>query len=165
MLWLASDEAKPKRSEAAKAVLKRKSEEKRKVHAKQKREYYENDTKTRKKAVKKACHDYIRARDINDGCICCGKPLGDNFHAGHYLESGNNPLVRYDENNIHGQRLDCNFFHGGDSGEYKQRLITKIGLFEYYCLMSKKGGTDTRKPQDYKEIEVYFKNKLKTLTV
>ena len=132
-----------------------------KKHAAKKREYYDNDIKTRKKAAKKVCHDYIRDRDKNDSCICCGKPLGDNYHAGHFLESGNNPLVRYDENNIHGQRLDCNFFKGGDSGEYKERLINKIGVFEYQCLMHKKGGTDKRTAQDYKAIELYFKDKIK----
>jgi len=143
--------------------LKKKNTQKRKVHTKKTSEFYENDTKTRKKAAKESCHAYIRERDKNKCCICCGKSLGDDFHAGHFFESGNNPLIRYDENNIHGQRADCNVLNGGDSGEYKQRLIAKIGLFEYYCLVSRKSGTDSGSPQDYKEIEVYFKNKLKHL--
>jgi len=119
--------------------------------------------KTRKTAAKKVCHDYIRARDSGRPCICCGKPLGSNFHAGHWLNSGNNPQVRYNENNIHGQRLDCNFFKGGDSGEYRCNLTNKIGLVEVNKLLNLKGGTMKRTAEDYRTIEVYYKSKLKRL--
>ena len=122
-----------------------------------------NNLKTRKDAAKKACHDYIRARDSGKGCICCKKPLGHNFHAGHFLESGNNPQIRYDEDNIHGQRLDCNFFKGGDSGSYQENLITKIGLDRVNNLKNLSGGTVKRTPEDYRVIENYYKNKLKEL--
>lgn len=122
-----------------------------------------NNLKTRKDAAKKACHDYIRARDSGNGCICCGEPLGSNFHAGHFLESGNNPQVRYDEDNIHGQRLDCNFFRGGDSGDYKENLINKIGIVKVNQLLNLKGGTMKRSPDDFKAIEQYYKGKLKDL--
>lgn len=123
----------------------------------------ENDLKTRKKAAKDSCHAYIRERDKGKLCPCCDKPLGDNYHAGHYLESGNNPKIRYDEDNIHGQRIDCNYFKGGDSGLYRVNLIKRIGLSRVEELESMKGGTVKRTPQDYKKIEVYFKNKLKSL--
>lgn len=120
----------------------------------------DNDLKTRKEAAKKACHTYIRERDKNQLCICCGKHLGENYQAGHYIESGNNPKIRYDENNIHGQRLDCNYFKGGDHGMYRVNLIKKIGLKEVERLESMKGGTVKRMPEDYKEIETYYKEKL-----
>jgi len=122
-----------------------------------------NNLKTRKDAAKKACHDYIRARDSGKGCICCNKPLGNNFHAGHWLESGNNPQIRYDEDNIHGQRLDCNFFKGGDSGDYQENLIIKIGLDRVNKLKNLTGGTVKRSPDEYKIIEKYYKNKLEEL--
>ena len=123
-----------------------------------------NNLKTRKDAAKKACHDYIRARDSGQGCICCGKPLGNNFHAGHFMESGNNPQIRYNEDNIHGQRLDCNFFKGGDSGSYQENLIIKIGLDRVNKLKNLSGGTVKRTPDDYRAIEQYYKRKLKDLT-
>lgn len=123
----------------------------------------DKDLKTRKNAAKDACHAYIRERDKNDLCICCNKPLGKDYHAGHYIESGNNPKIRYDERNIHGQRLDCNFFKSGDSGMYRVNLIKKIGLGEVERLESMKGGTVKRTAQDYKEIEIYYKRKLKEL--
>ena len=132
-------------------------------NAKQKREFKQSDIKTRKPAAVKACHAYIRARDKHLPCICCGKPLGDDYHAGHWLNSGNNPLTRFDEDNIHGQRLDCNFFKGGDSGDYEKNLRLKIGDERVDLLLSKKGCTEKRTGQDYLKIEKYYKTKLKEL--
>lgn len=123
----------------------------------------ENDLSTRKEAAKTACHAYIRERDRGQPCICCGKPISDQNQAGHYLESGNNPKIRYDEDNIHLQSLRCNFFKGGDSGSYRINLIQKIGLERVERLESMKGGTVKRTHQDYKEIEIYYKEKLKVL--
>lgn len=122
-----------------------------------------NDLKTRKKAAKTACHTYIRARDYGLPCICCGQPTGDDSQAGHYIPSGPNPQVRYDEDNIHLQRLNCNYFKGGDSGKYKYNLIKKIGIAKTEALESKQGGTMKRTCEDYKNIETYYKQKLEDL--
>jgi len=153
-------EADRKRLKAAKKA----KSEKKKVHAKQKREFYDNDIKTRKEAAKTACHAFIRKRDYGKPCICCGREYKESFHAGHYLESGNNPRIRYDEDNIHGQSDYCNTYQGGNSDDYKGNLIKKIGLEKVEMLESLKGGTMKRTAQDYKEIELYYKDKLKQLT-
>ena len=142
--------------------IKAKKAEKRE-HAKQKREFQQNDLKVRKPAAKNACHAYIRERDKNEPCICCNRPLGENYHAGHWLESGNNPQTRYDSRNINAQRIDCNFFKGGDSGDYEANLRAKIGDEAVEELKSMKGGTMKRTAQDYLEIEGYYKNKIKEL--
>lgn len=134
-----------------------------KVWAKEKREYKKNDYRVRKPAAKKACHSYIKERDKNELCICCNEPLGDDFQAGHWLESGNNPQVRYDENNIHAQRLHCNFYKGGDSGDYEKNLRSKIGDAAVDELITKKGGTVKRTAEEYLEIESHFKKKLEIL--
>ena len=128
-----------------------------------KAKYYADDVKTRKAAAKKACHEYIRARDKDKPCICCNKPLGDEYHAGHFLESGNNPSVRYDEDNIHGQRVDCNYFKGGDSGDYKENLIKRIGSQRVQKLLESKKVSVKRTARDYLEIESYYKAKLKEI--
>jgi len=128
----------------------------RKAHIEKKK----SQIKTRKAAAKKACHDYIRARDSGKPCICCGEPLGLDYHAGHFLESGNNPQIRYDERNIHGQRISCNVFKGGDSGSYKENLMRKIGIKNINELLNMKGGTMKRTADDYRLIEDYYKNKL-----
>jgi hypothetical protein len=132
-----------------------------KKNAKQKREFKQSDLKTRKDAAKKACHAYIRARDNGLPCICCGRPINGSVHAGHFLESGNNPQIRYDENNIHAQSSYCNTYKGGNSDDYEGRLRIKIGSDIVDSLLSKKGGTVKRTAQDYLEIESYYKDKLK----
>jgi len=134
-----------------------------KEHAVRKKEFKANDLGPRKTAAKKACHEYIRARDKGKPCPCCGEPLGDSFHAGHFLESGNNPKIRYDEDNIHGQRIYCNTYKGGDSGQYKENLIKMIGADRVERLISLKGGTVKRTANDYREIELLYKSKLKEL--
>ncbi len=144
-------------------VKKKRIAKQKKANARQKREFYDNDLKTRKAAAKTACHAYIRARDDGKPCICCGRPLGEKFDAGHFLESGNNPKIRYHEDNIHAQSVYCNQFKGGNSGDYKGRLIDKIGAERVDYLLANKGGTMKRTAQDYKEIEVYYKQKLKEL--
>lgn len=119
--------------------------------------------KTRKAAAKKACHTYIRARDKGRPCICCGRPLGDKYDAGHWLESGNNPKTRYHEDNIHAQSVYCNQYKGGDSDDYEGRLRIKIGDDRVEYLKENKGGTMKRTAEDYIEIEQHYKNKLKEL--
>lgn len=153
---------KKKRLADGKAIAK-KEREKGKADAAYKRKFYDSDAKTRRRAARLACHAYIRERDKGQPCICCGSPLHEGFHAGHYLEAGNNPRVRYDERNINGQNIDCNYFKGGDSGQYRRNLIAKISEDQVLEVESLKGGTLKRTAQDYKAIEVYYKDKLKAL--
>ena len=134
-----------------------------KKHAKEKRSFQLSDRKTRKTALKTACHAYIRARDKDKLCICCNEPLGKDYHAGHWLESGNNPLIRYDEDNIHGQRVYCNKFKGGDSGDYQKNLRIKIGDNKVDRLLGMKGGVDPLSADDMLELENKYKQKLKDL--
>lgn len=146
----------------AKAEKKKQQEQKAKNVA-FKKNFQKTDIKTRKDAAKKWCHEYIRLRDKDKPCVCCGKPLGEDYHAGHFIESGNNPQTRYDEDNIHGQRVDCNYFKGGDSGDYKENLIGRIGMDRVNAVLSKKGGTMKRTAQDYQAIEDYYRDKIKDL--
>lgn len=142
------------------AIIKKASDKK---HAKRKRNFQLSDRKTRRLALKKACHDYIRARDKGLSCICCNEPLGGEYHAGHWLESGNNPKIRYDEDNIHGQRIYCNTYKGGDSGDYEKNLRAKIGGKRVDMLLSLKGGTDKMTTNDMLALENKYKQKLKDL--
>jgi hypothetical protein len=146
-----------------KQLAKAKADTKKK-HSKQKRDFYESDTKTRKAAAKKACHDYIRFRDKDELCICCGRALGFKYDAGHFLESGNNSELRYHEDNIHGQSVYCNQYKGGDSDDYEGRLRLKIGDERVDYLLANKGGNIKRSADDYKAIEIYYKDKLCKLT-
>jgi hypothetical protein len=137
--------------------------EQNKEHRLKRKIFKASDLKTRKIAAKIACHRYIRERDKNQTCICCGRKLGDKFDAGHFLESGNNPQIRFDEDNIHAQSVYCNQYKGGDSDDYRGNLIKKIGLERVERLENMKGGAVKRSAEDYKQIESYYKDKLKAL--
>ena len=134
-----------------------------KIHKEKKAAFRQSDLKIRKAAAKKACHAYIRYRDKGKPCICCNRPLGEKYDAGHFLESGNNPLIRYDEDNIHAQSVYCNQYKGGDSDDYRGNLIKKIGIERVERLESMKGGAVKRTADDYLKIEQYYKQKLKDL--
>ena len=146
------------RKNGAKARIKAKDKEFKEI----KRRVKAESLKTRKRAAKEACHLYIRTRDKDQPCICCGKPLLPDFHAGHFFESGNNPKIRYDESNINGQNLQCNYFK--DGGDYETNLVEKVGKQEVNRLRSLKGGVVKRTAEDYREIELYFKDKLLEIT-
>lgn len=141
-----------------------KQEATKKKNAKQKREFKDNDIKTRKEAAKKACHEYIRKRDCDLPCICCGRVIVGTVHAGHFLESGNNSFLRYNEDNIHAQSSYCNTYKGGNSDDYEGRLRVKIGNERVDYLLANKGGAIKRSASDYKAIEVKYKAKLKAVT-
>jgi len=92
--------------------------------------------KTRSDWIKGAQHAfnaYIRARDRNLPCICCGKPLKDSdtgggFDCGHYRSVGSAPHLRFDERNANGQTKQCNRYGSGRAVDYRLGLIARIGL-------------------------------------
>lgn len=140
----------------------------RQKNAKLKRDYYENHIPTQKAKATKAFNAYIRARDRGDNCISCGKSMDNcTIDAGHYIAAGkglSGSLHRYDENNVHAQcHWDCNIQQSGNLVEYRQGLIKKIGEEEVERLETTKG-TIKRTAQDYKDIEVKYKAKLKEIT-
>ena len=76
---------------------------------------------------------FIRARDADKPCICCGQPLsagdvGGHFDAGHYRSTGSAPHLRFVEDNCHGQRKQCNRWGAGRAVDYRLGLIARIGL-------------------------------------
>lgn len=106
-------------------------------------------TKARKKAletipelIKKAQHEfnaYIRARDKDKPCICCGHPLGEGdvggaFDCGHYRSTGSASHLRFDERNAAAQRKVCNRWGAGRAVDYRIGLIARIGQAEVEAL-------------------------------
>jgi len=165
-LVIVSNRTEKQREQTRKQLKRQKSKElkvKKAKDAKRKRDFYENDLKTRKAAAKLACHRYIKARDKGLPCICCNRPLNGKIDAGHFLESGNNPLIRYHEDNIHAQSVYCNQFKGGNPKGYEENLRLKIGDERVEWLFTQKGGTVKRTCEDYKSIELHYKQKLKDL--
>jgi hypothetical protein len=76
---------------------------------------------------------YIRHRDKDQPCICCGHPLGTGevggaFDCGHYRSVGSASHLRFDERNAHGQRKVCNRYGAGRAVDYRIGLIARRGL-------------------------------------
>ena len=92
--------------------------------------------KTRSDWMKEAQREFnrfIRARDAQKSCICCGKPLGDadiggGYDAGHYRSVGSAPHLRFNEDNCHAQRKVCNRYGSGRAVDYRIGLISRIGI-------------------------------------
>lgn len=87
------------------------------------------------KEAQREFNAYIRARDADKPCICCGEPLsagsgsaGGDFDCGHYRSVGSASHLRFDERNAHGQRKRCNRYGAGRAVDYRIGLIGRIGL-------------------------------------
>lgn len=76
---------------------------------------------------------FIRARDKDKPCICCGQPLGSGdvggaYDCGHYRSVGSASHLRFHEDNAHAQRKQCNRWGAGRAVDYRIGLISRIGL-------------------------------------
>lgn len=76
-----------------------------------------------------AVNEYVRLRDIQDGCITCDK--GPNWHgqwhASHYYSRGHSSFLRFNLWNIHKSCSRCNDHLAGNISNYKPAIIIKIG--------------------------------------
>lgn len=127
--WLEAQQAKKERADAKAARMAAKVER--------------ASIKARKEAIKtipdlikeaqREFNAYIRARDADQLCICCGNPLGTGevggaFDCGHYRSTGSAPHLRFDERNAHAQRKVCNRWGAGRAVDYRIGLVARIGL-------------------------------------
>lgn len=83
--------------------------------------------------AQKAFNAYIRARDSERTCICCGVAFGNSLvggavDAGHYRSTGSAPHLRFNEDNCNAQRKQCNRYGAGRAVDYRIGLISRIGL-------------------------------------
>lgn len=82
-----------------------------------------------------AFNAYIRERDKDLPCICCGSFAaagtaalhGGGWDAGHYISRGHASHLRFDERNVHKQRKGCNKPGGSTRAKYRAGLIARIG--------------------------------------
>jgi 5-methylcytosine-specific restriction endonuclease McrA len=70
---------------------------------------------------------WIRKRDEGQPCINCGKYR--TLQAGHYFAAGKYGSVRFNEDNVHGECVSCNYFNSQSHAQgYRTNLIAKIGV-------------------------------------
>lgn len=91
--------------------------------------------------VQVAFNAYIRERDKDKPCICCGKFFderdtltGGQWDAGHYLSRGSAPHLRFDERNVHRQLKGHNRPGGTTREKFRAGMIARIGLEELEAL-------------------------------
>ena len=113
------------------------------------------------KKAQKVFNDYVRARDRNQLCISCNKPLGAKFDAGHYFNANNHWSVRFDENNVHGQCVTCNQFKHGNLLNYQIGIQQRIGADELINLHAIAHETKKFTRDELREIISKYKEKLK----
>jgi hypothetical protein len=87
------------------------------------------------KAAQKEFNAYIRERDKDQPCICCGRTAtgvdglkGHGWDAGHYRSTGAAPHLRFNESNCHRQLVLCNRYGAGRAVDYRVGLIARIGI-------------------------------------
>lgn len=111
---------------------------------------------------------FIRYRDKDKPCICCGLPLGTQdavgggYDAGHYIPRGH-MATRWDEVNVNAQRKYCNRHKGGNYAGYREGLIARYGLAEVERLEAARRVIVNLSIPELKALDESFKKKLKEL--
>ncbi len=82
-------------------------------------------TSTLKRNAIEAFNAYIRQRDRDNACISCGRYVM--LQAGHFYSAGKHTHMRFNEDNVHGQCVQCNYYLSANLLKYRDNLIKKIG--------------------------------------
>lgn len=103
---------------------------------------------------------FIRLRDADLPCISCGTVEFVKYDAGHFWPAGNYSFLRFHEDNVHKQCSNfCNKNKHGNLGEYRPRLINKIGLERVTWLDENRHKDLDLTIEDIKEKIIYYKQK------
>lgn len=105
-----------------------------------------------------AINAYVRVRDHDKPCICCGATDSPQWDSGHYRSRGSARHLAFNLHNIHKQAVRCNRYLGGNYSEYRIGLIERIGIDKVEALES---DNDVRRfDRDYLErIKLIFNKK------
>lgn len=121
------------------------------------------------RAAQKEFNAYIRERDRNQPCICCGRTThdkdlltGSRWDAGHYRSTGSASHLRFTEDNCHRQLVHCNRHGAGRAVDYRIGLIGRIGLNRVEALES--NNTPHKwTAEELRAIRATYRQKLKQL--
>lgn len=121
------------------------------------------------KEAQRAFNAFIRERDKEQPCICCGRTStavnGHRSHGwdcGHYRSTGSAPFHRFNEDNAHRQLVYCNRDRAGNAVAYRAGLIARIGLERVEAL---EADNEPRhySAEDLKAIAATYRAKLRAL--
>ncbi len=119
------------------------------------------------KETQTAFNAWVRFRDREQSCICCGRTSdvesrGGTWDAGHYRSRGSAPHLRFDERNCHAQLKNCNRYGAGRAVDYRIGLIVRIGLQAVEALECDQAPRDYT-IDDLKALKAHYVAKLKQL--
>ena len=114
-----------------------------------------------RRELQKIFNEFIRLRDKNEPCISCGKPLVAKYDAGHFYSVGSYPNLRFNEDNVHGQCVECNQHRHGNLLEYSPRLTERIGFERASKLMVIRNEPLRLSLEEIKAKTEYYKNLVK----
>lgn len=97
---------------------------------------------------------FIRNRDQDKGCISC--QYGKVEQAGHFYSAGQYTALRFNEDNVHGQCLQDNYFKHGNLLVYRERLIGRIGI-ERFKLLERSSLINRVHKWSRVELEIIYK--------
>lgn len=115
------------------------------------------------KDLQKVFNTYIRERDLKKPCISCDKQLVGKFDAGHYFTVGAYPNIRFNEDNVHGQCVECNQHKHGNITEYAIRLPYRIGQERYDKLLLMRNEQNKLSIEEIKLLIQEYKEKTKKI--
>lgn len=115
-----------------------------------------------------AFNAWVRYRDRDQPCICCGKVFADGslpggtWDAGHYLSRGHAPHLRFDERNVHRQVKGHNRPGGTTRESFRRGMEARIGI---EALLALESDDAPRKHtiDELKAIKATYQQKLKQL--
>ena len=122
-----------------------------------------------KREAQSAYNKWIRARDVNEPCISCGKSrneveseqgwkVGGCWDAGHFMSRGAKPQLRFNAFNVHKQCKRCN----GGSGKFSAKAAT-VGKNYEIRLALKIGGDRVELLKNNNEFKKYDAEYLKRI--
>lgn len=117
--------------------------------------------------AQKEFNAFIRERDKDKPCICCGAPLamdsvGGGYDCGHYRSTGSASHLRFDERNAHAQTKKCNRWGAGRAVDYRIGLIKRIGLEAVEALESDNDPVKWDR-ETLRQIKVIYRAKTRAL--
>ena len=112
------------------------------------------------KLAQQIFNKWIRMRDSGKSCASCDKILVGKFDAGHYY-STRHKAVTYNEDNVHGQCVNCNQHLHGNLINYQLGIEKRIGVDRLFILHTLAHSEKKYTIPELKEIIDKYKNKIK----
>lgn len=104
--------------------------------------------------AQKTFNAFIRKRDAGLPCITCGRFKIE--HACHFYPAGQVTALRFNEDNVHGGCLQCNYFKHGNLNLYRMHIEKRIGI-DRLNLLDSVGTRRGVKKWDRTELELIIK--------